>query len=214
MLLLVVPYFRKNRQTVKLTPGSSGRTLPGRYTRPSVEKRPNRPHIPSIRYLVKQQRNKKHGRCAILATPRPVVHSKILSELPSAHPRRFRPSLPAFPPSVKRYLGAQPRGRKQKNARLSQKLHNALIYKDKLGAEIHGWAVATLGSGRLSGLESDGFAAGNPQNRLYLRWIWSRDGDSASESPTRDSARTRRLGRYLADARNPRASASVTGIQG
>ena len=59
----------KSRQTVKLTPASSEpKLLAGRYTDSrSIELEPNRPHIPSQNYNVKEQETKTNHRTTHMA---------------------------------------------------------------------------------------------------------------------------------------------------
>ena len=92
-----------------------GRNLPGRYASSSVENDQTARISLRISINVKKQRKQNHGRCATLATPRPVVHSQIVPKLRTIRP--VSPSPPAFPPSVKRYLGPTNKTRKRKNQR-------------------------------------------------------------------------------------------------
>ena len=99
-----------SRQTVKLTPGSS-LSLPGRYASSSVEKQPNRPHIPSDIHQCQKakepkSRNKRHSHDATSGHPFPEFPQGPQTKKPAS------PSPSAFPPSVKRYLRRAVRSRK------------------------------------------------------------------------------------------------------
>lgn len=118
-----------NRQTVKLTPGSSGRN-PTRpiYKLPS-RKRPDRPHIPSDNSNVKKQRKQIRGAGAKLLTPIPVSHSQNFTEQPAPRPS-VRPVAASrrFGEAVSRPQAEDPQEGKDRKVTLSRNIMNMNVF--------------------------------------------------------------------------------------
>ena len=103
MLLLVVSHFRKNRQTVKLTPGSSG--CPYQVDIQVFRSfRPNRPHISSSMHNnVKQQGNKTTPTASNLLDAVKADASRLSPREPFPAPRQ-KPYLVIASEPVKNFL--------------------------------------------------------------------------------------------------------------